>query len=123
MKDILSTADLHAVKGAKAAERAATKVRGGGTTPTLLTHTHTRPPPPLTHHPPPTTHHPPPTKPSGLPDSCAPSAWSGDYHGGNSYYAFEFGLVHVVVLNSYVVCYGGDSAAIREGGWRVEGGG
>lgn len=35
---------------------------------------------------------------------CTPSAFTGDFDFGNSFYSFDVGLVHVVVLNSYVHC-------------------
>ena len=34
---------------------------------------------------------------------CTPSAFTGSYDYGNSYYSFDVGMVHVVVLNSYSV--------------------
>lgn len=36
-----------------------------------------------------------------LVDRCCPSAWCGNYNYGNSFYSFEFGMVHVVALNAY----------------------
>lgn len=33
---------------------------------------------------------------------CTPSAFTGSYDFGNSFYSFDLGLVHVVVLNAYV---------------------
>ncbi|CAM9158106.1 unnamed protein product [Pylaiella littoralis] len=35
------------------------------------------------------------------PPSCCPSEWSGTYDYGNSFYSFDVGPVHVVVLNPY----------------------
>jgi len=32
---------------------------------------------------------------------CTPSAFTGSYDFGNSFYSFDVGLVHVIVLNSY----------------------
>ena len=32
---------------------------------------------------------------------CTPSAYTGSYDYGNSFYSFEMGLAHVMVLNSY----------------------
>ncbi|CAN0095813.1 unnamed protein product, partial [Hapterophycus canaliculatus] len=37
----------------------------------------------------------------GEPVSCCPSEWSGTYDYGNSFYSFDVGPVHVVVLNPY----------------------
>merc|ERR1712232_224792 len=43
---------------------------------------------------------------------CTPSSFTGSYDYGNSFYSFELGLVHVVVLNSYTKT-GPDSAQYR----------
>jgi len=41
------------------------------------------------------------TTPAELPTGCGPSDYNGFYDFGNSFYSFEFGGVHAIVLNSY----------------------